>query len=399
MSFLADNFRRWWQIPRRAGERQDHRHVTFLELFYDLVYVVIIAELAHSLATHLTWTGVGNFVFLFIMVWWAWLNGSMYHDLHGRNDLKTRIFTFLQMIAVVGMAIFAHNAVGEGSIGFALSFAGFQAILTFLWWRTGVHDSDHRPLSYPYSLMFVVTTMLFAGSIFVDESLRYILWGLAVIISLLLPITIMGLRSRNEITKAHVHSLSHVNPSLVERFGLFNIIVLGEIVVGVVSGVTHLDFTIGIGIHALLGTLIAIGAWWIYFDFVSHRIPKHGVARSTMWYYLHLPLTMSIAAVGAAVLVIIEHADGHVPTEAQWLLLGSLAIIFISTALLIRLVTHEKNANYTKTGGRVMLACAVLIILLGTIALDGIPLLFAALILLLAPVAAGFILWVRDMER
>ena len=141
-------FRRWWQPPRPASNRPEERRITFLELFYDLVYVVIIAELSHALAGNISLAGIGSFVFLFIIVWWAWFNGAMYHDLHGNNDIRTRVFTFLQMFTVAAMAVFAHNAMGEGSTGFALAYAAFHLILTWLWWRTGVYDPKSSP-SFP----------------------------------------------------------------------------------------------------------------------------------------------------------------------------------------------------------------------------------------------------------
>jgi low temperature requirement protein LtrA len=72
-----------------------------LELFYDLVYVVLIAQLSHALAGHISLAGLAGFAFLFIIVWWAWLNGTTYHDLHGNNDIRTRVFTFTQMLCVV----------------------------------------------------------------------------------------------------------------------------------------------------------------------------------------------------------------------------------------------------------------------------------------------------------
>ena len=97
MTIFKRKFRSWWQVPRRAGDPIEHRQVTFLELFYDLVYVALVAELSHSLSNHIGWAGLGGFAFLFVIVWWAWLNGTFYHDIHGNNDIRTRVFTFLQM--------------------------------------------------------------------------------------------------------------------------------------------------------------------------------------------------------------------------------------------------------------------------------------------------------------
>jgi len=118
---------------------------------------------------------------------------------------------------------------------------------------------------------------------------------------------------------------------MVERFGLFVIIVLGEVVVGVVDGLAHVEhdvITIGTGIAALG---IGLGFWWIYFDIVGRRQPiEHGRSIAA-WILIHLPITLSIAAAGAGMVSLIEHAHDPVAPEATaWLLGGSLAIVLVS---------------------------------------------------------------------
>ena len=52
-------FRRYfWKPPRAHGDVIEDRSVSFLELFYDLVSVVVIARAAHTLAEHVLWRGV-----------------------------------------------------------------------------------------------------------------------------------------------------------------------------------------------------------------------------------------------------------------------------------------------------------------------------------------------------
>src|SRR5215216_1238517 len=294
-------FRRSWQPPRSARTHPEERRITFLELFYDLVYVVIIAELSHTLAGNISLSGIGSFVFLFIIVWWAWFNGAIYHDMHGNNDIRTRVFTFLQMGTVAAMAVFAHNATGEGSVGFALAYATFHLILTWLWWRTGIYDPNHRPLSQPYSLTFLITSVLFLVSIVIPASWRFVLWVIALLIDLALLSLI--LTHPNEAIQNEINRIVLLSSSAVERFGLFTIIVLGEVVAGVVRGVAeypHLSWRVGwIG---MLGMIIAIGLWWTYFFFVSGRPPRERTSKILWWIYLHLPVAMGIAAVGACLL-------------------------------------------------------------------------------------------------
>ena len=309
MLSLRRNFRRWWQPPKNIRDREEERSVTFLELFYDLVYVVLIAQLSHALAEHVNLAGIGGFLFLFLLVWLAWLNGSLYHDLHGNNDIRTRVFTFLQMFTVAAMAVFAHDALGAGSAGFALSFAAYQLVLTWLWWRTGVYDPNHRPLSQPYSLAFLVSTLLFAASAFVPTPWRFYLWGLALVLSLLIPMYNLTQGRNNPDVQAQLDIAFSISPSAVERFGLLTIIVLGEVIVGVVNGVAgHHHLSLLVGITAALGMLIGIGLWWIYFDFISQHMPIDTRSKTAGWMYLHVPMTAGIVATGAAVLNVVEHA-------------------------------------------------------------------------------------------
>lgn len=397
MRLLRSSFRTWWQVPRNASKQIEHRQVSFLELFYDLVYVALIAQLAHDLAYHLTWEGLGTFVFLFVIVWWAWNNGTFYHDLHGNNDMRTRVFTFLQMFAVVGMAIFAHDAMGKNSVGFALSYAAFQFILSILWWRTGVHDQEHRVLVRPFLAGYAVSTGLFIASVFVDTSVRYHLWALAVFISFIFPLLMLVLSGRNPAMKAQFDIISKGTPSLVERVGLFTIIVVGEVVIGVVAGASGKELTGRTAGAAALGTLVAIAIWWVYFDFISHRPHHPGLLGWSLWYYLHLPMVMAIAAVGAALTSIIANADDQLLLGAKWLFLGSLAAILLCVAFLTHTVQRPDNhRSYLRAGSLAMVASALVILATGALELTTLAVIGTSAALLLAPVMFGFLTWLRS---
>ncbi len=89
--------RSFWLPPRAHGERIEGREVSFLELFYDLVYVVVVSQASHHLAVDVSWSAAGQFAVVFGLVWIAWINGASYHDLHGRSDGRTRTYVFAQM--------------------------------------------------------------------------------------------------------------------------------------------------------------------------------------------------------------------------------------------------------------------------------------------------------------
>ena len=88
---LAGRFRRWlWRPPRPHGESTPGRTVSFLELFYDLVYVAVVSQAANHLAERITLRSVGEFSVVFALIWIGWINGTLYLELHGREDGRTR---------------------------------------------------------------------------------------------------------------------------------------------------------------------------------------------------------------------------------------------------------------------------------------------------------------------
>jgi low temperature requirement protein LtrA len=370
--------------------------VTFLELFFDLVFVVLISQLAHRLAEHPSWSGVGWFVFLFFAVWSSWTNGTLYHDLHPTNDVSVRVFTFAQMLAVAMMAVFVGDVPGAGSGGFALAYATNGLLLVILWFRTGLHDPSHRPASIPYSSAYFLSAALFVVSVMLHEPGRYWLWAIGLVSQVAGLVTALY-RWTPPATQGG-DAVVGTTPSLIERLGLFVIIVLGEVIVGAVNGMAEikpLDMD-GIVI-GLLGVLVAIGLWWVYSDLVSHRAPVRG--RTQLWLHLHLPLVIAMAAGGAGVLNTVEHAADPLPDPVRWLLVGSLAVAVLSVAILAQTLEMRRTQPELYRTAMVVLLVSVLLSLgVGLTDWGAKASLTAMVVLLLAPVAAGLVVWLRHTD-
>jgi low temperature requirement protein LtrA len=396
MAHRPSTFRRIWQPPGRYADRTQDRRVTFLEVFFDLVFVVVISQLGHHLATHATWAGVGWFVFLFYAVWSSWLNGTLYYDLHTTNDVSVRIFTFAQMLAVAVMAVFIGNVPGDGTGGFALAYAVNTLILVVLWFRTGLHDPSHRPGSVPYSTGYLVSTVLFAASVAFDGPVVYWMWAAGLAAQVVG--WVVGMHRWRPPETQQGDARITTTPSLIERMGLFVIIVLGEVIVGAVNGMADLHpldaHGIGVGI---LGVVVAIGLWWIYFDLISHRppVPK----RTQLWLNLHFPLVVAIASGGAAVLNTIEHESGALPDGVRWLLVGSLAAALFSVALITwTLEIRFDQPEIYRAVDVVLVACAVVCLGVGLTDWAAKVTLGAMVVLLLAPIAVGVVAWLKHTE-
>ena len=370
--------------------------MTFLELFFDLVFVVVISQLARRLAQHPTWGGAGWFVFLFYAVWSSWNNGTQYHDLHGTDDVSARVFTFGQMLAVAVMAAFIADVPGAGSDGFAWGFAANTLLLVILWFRTGVHDPHHRPASVPYSIAYLISALLFITSTVAGDPARYWLWAVALAIQL--AGLIVAFRRWTPPESQSGEAVIATTPSLIERYGLFVIIVLGEVIVGAVNGMAQVTpLSVDEVVIGLLGMLVAIGLWWLYFDLISHREP---VSRYTQaWLQFHLPLVIAIAAGGAGVLNTVERASETLPDGVRWLLVGALACALFSVAAISRTLEIRRRAREIYRPAEIAIfVSAVLSLAVGLTGWQAKGSLTAMVVLLLAPVATGITVWLKHTE-
>lgn len=346
---------RWFRPPRAHGDVDRDRSVSFLELFYDLVFVLLIAQIAHTLADHVTWVGVRDFVVVFGLIWIAWLNGTLYHDLHGGEDGRSRSYIFGQMALLVVLAVFTGHAadkVDDGR-GFAVVYTILLLFIAWQWFDVRRFDSpEWRGVAAGYVMGMVVIATIVLASAFVDDpETRVYFWAVAVAFTLIGNLALM-LRPREEMM---IEALRPTE-SLVERFGLFIIIVLGEVIVGVAEGLSsaeHTFETIATGIVALG---IGFGFWWNYFDFVGGREPQAG-RRGTMWIVGHLPLAIGISATGAGMVGLIEHAgDGSTPAGTAWLVGGGVAVTAMSIVLLTFAINRHparRVVPYTLTAAAV----------------------------------------------
>lgn len=326
---VREGLRTWFlSPPRRHGEVIYGREVSFLELFYDLTYVVLIGRATHHLAGHITWRGVAEFAVIFGLIWLAWFNGTFWHELHAREDGRGRLYIFLQMGLLALLAVFTETAASGDGEEFAITYVVLFLLFTWQWYLVHrIDDPRYRPTTTRYLVDMVMTAGVMGVSAFVPIG-RQAIWA-AVVVFWLVRGVVMTAKSR---TAGFGEGLTG---SIVERLGLFIIIVLGEVIVGVVGGISDADQrgarTIATGI---IGLTIGMGLWWNYFDLLGRRVPGRSGAPLSAWLYAHFPMTMAIAAGGAAMVSIVEHAsDNRTPAAPAWLLTTSVTLVLMGLTL------------------------------------------------------------------
>jgi len=311
--------RRIWQPPAlRTDEEFDlHRAVTWSELFFDLVFVVLISRLAHDLGEHVDGRALATFCVQFAAAFWAW-NAFTYHAERFESEgLETRAFSFVSVVSVAAMAIWAHHGLGDNATGFAVAYLATRMVNMAQWARAAVHVPAFRSVAYRFFGGFAVSAGLILAGLGASDDARIWIWATAVMVEVLTPAT----------TIPHQSALPLLSTSkFPERFGLFTIIiVLGEAIVGVINGLSdvHDDsgFTGAAATTGVLGLAIVFGLWWVYFDFIARRPPRESFRAALSWVYLHLVTvaTVTMSSVGISAVIIDAQASDLAPVSRRLL--------------------------------------------------------------------------------
>ncbi len=181
-----------------------------------------------------------------------------------------------------------------------------------------------------------------------------------------------------------------ITEALTERFGAFIIIVLGETLTGVVTGLSSRPvsgLTLAVGLAAVV---VGFGAWWTYFDFAGQRQPGTERVASVQWMLGHLPLTAAVAAMGAAMVSLVAHAqDSRAPAATAWVLGASAAVVLAATMLLAAtLPAWDRDRGLYRPLARTCAASAVACLALA--AVRPAPLLLALGLVLLLSIPWGY---------
>jgi low temperature requirement protein LtrA len=341
------------------AEGAHERRATWIELFFDLVFVVIVAALADRLEHHLNGAGLASFAFLFLPAWWAWIGSTFYANRFDRDDLPARLAVLLEMLAAAALAVSVPEALGATARAFALAYVAARVILIALYLLAARRVPGSRALAHRYASGFALAAALWLASVWVAPPWRFALWGAGMLIDLVTPLTARRIQATLPLDTGH----------LPERFGLFTLIVIGESVVGAVQGVAGRSWDLPAALGGMLGMVMVFSLWWSYFENMVGTAIRRTLLAGQIWVYGHLPLVMALAALGAGLQrAVTADPSAALPAADRWLVSGALAAALGAMAI-IDLATRGE-ASAVPSGQRVLVrlaaaAAATLIGLLG----------------------------------
>jgi low temperature requirement protein LtrA len=388
--------RQWWQPPqlRLEDDSKAERRATWLELFYDLVFVVAIAQLAHKLNEDVSLLGFFSFVALFIPVWWSWVGAAFYANRFDTDDIAHRLLTALQMLAVAALAINVDHGLDESSAGFALSYSAARAVLVVEYLRAGKHVDTARALTKRYARGFGIAAAIWLCSAFVPVPVRFGLWVVGLVVDFATPIFAGRLHSQLAPHAAH----------LPERFGLFTLIVLGESIVAVVNSIAEQEWNLPSAIASAFGFSIAFSFWWLYFDNLDAS--AIGAARTSgrvniyqLWLYAHLPLVIGLTATGVGMEhMILSKPNISLSSSEHWLLYCAVTLCFLALSTIHYTTVKSGSVKCIQRQVNCRLAGAVAVFVLGVVATNLLPVVAIGLVAAVCAVQVLLDLYTRRSQ-
>ncbi|MBO4255556.1 low temperature requirement protein A [Streptomyces griseorubiginosus] len=374
------------------GRDEAHRVASPLELFFDLCFVVAVAQagvgLVHAVAAGHTGSGIASYAMQFFAIWWAWMNFTWFASAYDNDDVLYRVVTLVQIAGVLVLAAGISRAFEDHDyLVVWLGYVIMRLAMAAHWLRAARSaEGAERTTALRYAGGVLLCMVGWLGLVVLPEHARPWVFLVMAIVEMCVPLY----AEKDFATSWHPHHIS-------ERYGLFTIIVIGETIaaatVAVQSGVDEHDALGELLPIAAGGLLIVFAAWWIYFV-----VPIHGRLRTSgqafLWGYGHYLIFGSAAAIGAGLEVAVEQAVGraHIST------LAASAAVTLPTALYLVCV-WALHSRYFKVGITQQLVLPVTALLVIVCTFLGSWAVLAAGIVAALAVATGVALTARMVAR
>ncbi|MFC5722044.1 low temperature requirement protein A [Streptomyces gamaensis] len=324
------------------GRGEAHRAATPLELFFDLCFVVAVAQagrqLVHALAEGHPGHGIPGYLMMFFAVWWAWMNFSWFSSAYDTDDVPYRVVTLVQMAGVLVLAAGVPRAFDRGD--FTVVWFGYLVMrlaMVAQWLRAALSaEGEERRTALRYAGGVALCQVGWLGLLLLPSHAKPWVFLVMAVCEMSVPV----FAEHRQQTGWHPHHIA-------ERYGLFTIIVLGETVSAATVAVQS-----AVDEHGALGLLLPIAggglllifaAYWIYFAVPIH-LHLASNRQAFLWGYGHYLVFGSAAAIGAGIEVAIEEAAGkaHIATFAASAAVTVPAALFMLTVWLIH-SRHQKR--------------------------------------------------------
>jgi low temperature requirement protein LtrA len=318
----------WYRPMVARAADEEHRGATVLELFFDLCFVVAVAQAAsalhHAVADDHVGQGLWGYASVFFAIWWAWMNFTWFASAYDTDDVLYRVTTLVQIAGALILAAGVPEAMTGGD--FAVITVGYVVMrlaMVAQWLRAARTDLPHRRSSLRFAVGIAILQAGWVALLALPRALAQGGFLLLVLGELAVPIW----AERAAPTSWHPRHIA-------ERYGLFTLIVLGECVLAstlAIQSALDTDAALADLLTTAGGGLLTVFAmWWLYFAKEAERLLT-SLRAGIVWGYGHYLVFASAAAVGAGLAVNVDHLTHHAAIGAR----GAAAAYTVPVALFL----------------------------------------------------------------
>ncbi len=310
------------------------RKVSWLELFFDLVFVTAVSSTTHLLLEIDEHPGkvavyFGEYLLMVTPMFWAWIGQTMFFNRYGEKVKKPEIFMLGQMFFLILMTASFDLNFNNTFYTFIIGYAGIRLITVLQYFIVRKRLlADARHVSKLLGTVFLVGILISLSSVFFASPIRYFIMYVGISFDIIMPILLT-----RRLKKVPVDF-----PHLAERFGLFVIITFGESIVAITSllvGRTE-------DLYTLLYTILSFGLiatlFVSYFHSFEHALDHGKETNGQVLLYGHYFIIVAIMILAANIHLLFA---GHL--EKNILLLfsyGAVAVFFVAKQIVFSY--HQK---------------------------------------------------------
>ena len=315
-----------------------HSRVTYVELFFDLVFVFAVTQISHTLLAHFTLLGALQVTVLFLAVWWVWVFTSWITNWLNPEKTPVRLLLFAMMLGGLVLSTSIPKAFEERGLWFAIAYAAMQVGKTiFLWLSTPPSRPRTRMNAIRIAAWLSMSAIFWiAGGVMEGQS-RLVLWAIALVIEYISPAV------RFWIPRYGASSVADwmiEGGHMAERCALFIIIALGESIVVIGATFAELTWTTENVLAFVAAFTGSLAMWWIYFhvgaEAGSEQLSKSsepGRLARLAYTYLHMPIVAGIIVSAVADELVLKHPSGHSDLKTVISAIGGPLLFLFGTIL------------------------------------------------------------------
>jgi len=315
------------------------KKVTWLELFYDLLFVAAVSKASHVLLHVESGTipveYLSKFILIFVPIWWAWVGQSLFVNRFGQDKFSHRIFLILQLFFVLIMTASLSVDFDQYYVSFLIGYIGLRAMTAIQYLAVHKKEEADRKITARYlGSRFWIGLVISSLSLFFDSWIRYAVLYAGITIDILLPLI-----GRRYLVKSPINT-----HHLLERFSLFTLILLGESVISILAVLQSSSWTWQSVLFAILTFLLIIAMWWQYFDNVEKKVDKTLETAGQTIIYGHLFIYISLCMIAASIQLLFLEQLNY--TFMLCFIFGSVLLYFFSTSM----VFHKYRPAHQRLG-------------------------------------------------